>query len=59
MVHQVSTTSTLQHNGVVERKIRTLLEMVSVILRSFNQSAGFLDKALLTSKHVQYGIVTS
>ena len=52
IVHETSTAYTPQHNGIAERKHKTLKEMINAILFNDGLGKGFLGEVLLTACHV-------
>ena len=50
---QFSVTRTPQHNGVVERKIRTVHKMAQTMLMDSKLTDGFWTHAMHTSIHIQ------
>jgi len=48
IIHEVTAPYTPQQNGVIERKIRTLTEMVNAMLSKSDLSEGFCGEAMLT-----------
>ena len=51
-MHETSTAYTPQHNGIAERKHKTLKEMINAILFNDGLGKGFLGEVLLTACHV-------
>ena len=53
IIHEVTPPYSLQSNGIVERKNRTLKEMMNAMLVSFRLSSNMWGKAILSACHIQ------
>ena len=53
IIHEVTPPYSLESNGIVERKNRTLKEMMNAMLVSFRLSSNMWGKAILSACHIQ------
>ena len=52
IIHEVTPPYSLESNGIVERKNRTLKEMMNAMLVSFRLSSNMWGKAILSACHI-------